>query len=82
MEKIPNTELLIMQAIWNNKPPMSTSDIREVLQMERPWNLSALQTLLGRLVKRDFLRTYKDGKNRYYEPLVSEREYLTNNNSQ
>ena len=81
MEKIPNAELAVMQAIWSSDPPVSTSDIREVLQKDRPWNLSALQTLLGRLVKRGFLKTYKEGKNRYYEPLVSEREYLKSSGS-
>ena len=41
-----------------------------------PWNLSALQTLLGRLVRRGFLQTEKQGKSRYYTPLVTEEDYL------
>lgn len=75
-KKLPDTELIVMQVIWNSVTPVSTSAIREKLQEEKPWNLSALQTLLGRLVNRGFLKTEKEGKNRYYEPLVSEEEYL------
>ena len=56
--------------------PASTSAVREELQKERPWNLSALQTLLGRLVRRGFLQTEKQGKSRYYTPLVTEEDYL------
>lgn len=73
-EKLPDTELRVMQAIWHMDAPASTSEIREELQKERPWNLSALQTLLGRLVGRGFLSTEKNGKNRYYTPLVAEEE--------
>ena len=49
-QKLPDTELKVMQAIWHIESPASTSAVREELQKERPWNLSALQTLLGRLV--------------------------------
>ena len=51
-------------------------ELHEELQKERPWNLSALQTLLGRLVRRGFLQTEKQGKSRYYTPLVTEEDYL------
>lgn len=65
-----------MRVIWQNEAPISTVAIREVLQRERPWKLSALQTLLGRLVKRGFLATQKEGKHRFYAPLISEEGYL------
>ena len=58
-QKLPDTELKVMQAIWHIESPASTSAVREELQKERPWNLSALQTLLGRLVRRGFLQTEK-----------------------
>ena len=62
-QKLPDTELKVMQAIWHIEPPASTSAVREELQKERPWNLSALQT-------------EKQGKSRYYTPLVTEEDYL------
>lgn len=75
-QKLPDTELKVMQVIWRGEAPISTAAIREELQKERPWNLSALQTLLGRLVNRGFLTTEKQGKSRYYAPLVFEEDYL------
>lgn len=75
-QKLPDTELKVMQVIWHSETPISTSAIREELQKGRPWNLSALQTLLGRLVNRGFLATEKRGKSRFYDPLVTEEDYL------
>lgn len=74
--KLPDTELKVMQAVWHTEAPVSTSAVREELQKERPWNLSALQTLLGRLVRRGFLQTEKQGKSRYYTPIITEEDYL------
>ena len=76
MKKLPDTELEIMEVIWHTKTPVSTVAVRDELQKERPWNLSALQTLLGRLVKRGFLTTEKQGKNRYYSPIITEENYM------
>ncbi len=75
-QKLPDTELKVMQVIWHSETPICTAAIREELQKERLWNLSALQTLLGRLVNRGFLATEKRGKSRFYDPLVTEEDYL------
>ncbi|WP_394266857.1 BlaI/MecI/CopY family transcriptional regulator [Anaerotignum sp.] len=76
MQKLPDTELEIMQTIWKERKILSTSEIKEKLEESRPWNVSALQTLLNRLIDRGFLSSYKEGKNRYYEILIQEEEYL------
>ncbi len=76
LTKLPDAELQVMKALWSIKNPASTAQIRDKLQQERPWNLSALQTLLGRLVKKGFLSTEKQGKNRYYSYLVPEDKYM------
>ena len=74
--KLPDTELVIMKIIWNHETPISTSKVKEYLDEMRLWNVSALQTLLNRLIDRGYLKSGKEGKNRYYEPLISEDEYL------
>lgn len=76
MQKLPDTELEIMQTIWKERKILSTSEIKEKLEESRPWNVSALQTLLNRLIDRGFLSSYKEGKNRYYEMLIQEDDYL------
>ena len=74
--RLPDTELEIMKAIWERGETLSTSEVKALLERQRPWNVSALQTLLNRLIDRGFLESHKEGKNRFYTPLVSEKEYL------
>mgnify|MGYP002792508297 FL=1 len=81
MQKLPDTELEIMQVIWKENRVLSTSVIKEKLEMNGTWNVSALQTLLNRLIERGFLSSYKEGKNRYYEIAVKEEDYLAFENS-
>lgn len=76
MQKLPDTELEIMQVIWKGRKTLSTSEIKEKLELSRPWNVSALQTLLNRLIDRGFLSSYKEGKNRYYTVEIEEEDYL------
>ena len=65
-----------MKVIWESGRTLSTSELKASLEEQRPWNVSALQTLLNRLIDRGFLESYKEGKNRFYTPLVAEQEYL------
>lgn len=79
--RLPGAELKVMQAVWGCKEyPVTTARIREILEREKPWNLSALQTLLNRLIARGFLNSGKQGKNRCYTPLIGEEEYLADEN--
>ena len=79
-KRLPDTELEIMKVIWANPSPISTNDIKEILERERPWNIAPLQTLLNRLIERGFLLAGKDGKRKTYVPLVDEESYLAMEN--
>ena len=74
--RLPDTELEIMKVIWESGETLSTSEVKNLLERQRPWNVSALQTLLNRLIDRGFLESYKEGKNRFYTPLIAEMDYL------
>lgn len=78
IKKIPDAELEVMKIIWNNEIPISTSKIKEICDKEskNSWTISTLQTLLNRLIERDFLNTEKRGKERIYSPKIMEAEYL------
>ena len=39
MQKLPDTELEIMQVIWKENRVLSTSEIKEKLEMNRPLNV-------------------------------------------
>ena len=57
LNRLPEAELTVMRAVWRLEPPVPTGAIRARLEKERPWNLSALQTLLARLTE---LRVFLD----------------------
>lgn len=79
-KKLPDAELDIMKVIWNYGATISTSQVKERLDKTRVLNISAIQTLLNRLIGRGFIKSFKQGKNRYYDVLVSENEYITSEN--
>ncbi|NCB63702.1 MAG: BlaI/MecI/CopY family transcriptional regulator [Clostridia bacterium] len=81
MERLPDAELEVMRAVWSLPSPCATGDVRRELEKSRPWNLSALQTLLTRLTGRGFVATDKEGRQRTYQPLISEEDYLAFENA-
>lgn len=80
INRLSDNEVEVMKVIWNNETPISTIDIKNILSENREWNLSALQTTLIRLTTKRFLSTTKDKKNRYYEPIITEEDYVLEQN--
>ncbi len=76
LKKIPDAELEVMQVIWSNVCPITTKQVKDILEQSRPWKTGALQTLLNRLIERGYLEAGMIGKNKTYSPLVSEEDYL------
>lgn len=78
IKRLPDAELEVMKAVWDNKNPISTTSVKNYLDTttEKTWNISALQTLLNRLIERGFIKSYKEGKNRYYELLIKQDDYI------
>lgn len=76
IKKLPDAEFEIMKVVWANDPPITTNIIMERLGKEKDWKAQTVITLLLRLVKRGFIRTEKNGKERTFFPIVSKEEYL------
>lgn len=76
MKRLPESELEIMQIIWSEEPPVSRKTIEEILQKKHPLAPTTILTLLTRLCEKDFLELHKEGRTNFYQPLVSEKEYL------
>lgn len=76
LKKLPDTEFEIMKVVWANVPPITTNTIMEQLGNERGWKAPTIISLMLRLVKKGFLRTEKNGKERTYFPLVTKEDYL------
>jgi len=74
-DTLPDTELEVMDVIWSLPNPVSTGQIKRELDKQRPWNLSALQTLLNRLIERGFISAEKKDNRRFFCAIVKNNEY-------
>ena len=76
MERLPDAELEVMQALWRQeKYPVSSAALMEELAGRR-WQTATLLKLLSRLEERGFVAGTKEGRANAYTPLVKEADYL------
>ena len=77
-KRLPDTELEIMKIIWHNPEPISTSEVKRKIdeETELEWTQQTLQTLLNRLIAKQYLSKDKRGKEYIYTPLVKEKDYV------
>ena len=79
IKKLPDAEFEIMRAIWRCREPVTSPILTEKLRLtlpEKDWKQQTVMTMLVRLEKKAFLHSEKNGKERYYSPVVSEEEYM------
>ena len=74
--QLPDSEFIIMQIIWGQPTPISKTQVADLAEPERGWKPQTVYTLLNRLVDKKFLSSEKQGKERFYLPLVSQEDYL------
>ena len=75
--KLPDSELFIMQTIWSTMTPVGTGKIVELISRSKDWSRSTIQVLLTRLEERGFIKMEKNGRLKYYSPIIKEEEYLS-----
>lgn len=73
IERISNSEWLIMKIVWN-KSPITASEIIDSLRPNTTWNSKTIHTLISRLVNKNVLGVNKENTYFQYHPLVSEEE--------
>jgi BlaI family penicillinase repressor len=74
-EKISNAELEVMRILWQEKKPVSFTDIRIKLQDAKGWEKSTINTLIRRLADKGVITSQKRDM-LYYTPNISEVEYI------
>ena len=77
MKRLPETEFEVMKIVWESNPPITTGIIMERIGNEKGWKIQTVVTLMKRLTERGFLRSEKQGKERYYYPLIEKDAYLS-----
>ena len=76
IRRVPDSELAVMQAVWQCTPPVSRTDLEEMLLPQYPMAQTTLLTLLTRLAEKGFLAVEKQGRSNVYIPLISRDAYL------
>ena len=75
VRRLPDTELEVMQVIWDCTPPVSKADIEEKIYSSHPMAETTLQTLLTRLSEKGFLSVTIEKRKKYYSPLIPREDY-------
>ena len=73
IKRLPDSELEVMLTIWKSGEILHTGEIHQRIGKGRP--IQAVQTLLGRLCDKGFLRCEKRGRLNFYHPLAAEEDY-------
>ena len=73
-DKITDSELLIMQVLWEQGESMSLTALRKAVQERSGWEQSTVKTLIRRLCNKGALSQEKR-EVYYYAPTLSEQEY-------
>ncbi len=76
LKSLSDSELEVMQIIWDHEPPVSRSTVEEVLCQERSLAPSTIITFLTRLCDKGYLTLEKKGRMNLYTPLMSHEGYL------
>ena len=76
IRRLPDSELEIMQVVWQKEPPVSRIEIEEAIKGDHTLAATTILTLLTRLCEKGFLQMEKQGRANVYTPLVSQKEYL------
>lgn len=76
INRLPDGELEVMQALWDCPIPASRAEIEAVLLPIHEIAPTTLLTVLSRLADKGFLSIQKDGRRKLYTPLISKSDYL------
>ena len=77
-KRLPDAELEIMKVIWHNECPISTSEVKRIIDEESNVTRTqqTIQTLINRLIAKEYIAKDKRGKEYIYTPLVAEKDYV------
>ena len=75
IQKLPDSELDVMIALWNGHQEMTRSEIEDFMNQKKKLAPTTILTLLSRLEKKNFVSVKKGGKANLYSALVTQEEY-------
>lgn len=81
LRRLPDSELEVMQVLWELETPVSRSAVEAALTKTHPMATTTVLTLLSRLADKGFIAIKKAGRGSVYAPLVEKRDYLASQSS-
>ena len=81
IRRLPDSELAVMQVLWDKERPVTRPEIDEALAEEKSWTTSTIVALLARLEAKGFLTHEKQGRGYLYRARISRDEYLASESS-
>ena len=73
---ISRSELVVLQTLWDESP-LTVGQVIERVQKAVDWHDNTIKTLLSRLLEKEAVDRHKDGRQFFYEPLVSRDVVVT-----
>jgi len=76
MDKIPTSELEIMQILWREQRPIKVAEISTELEQKKGWSKSTTATLATRLRDKGLIEPAERYGVARYIPLITEDDYI------
>jgi len=73
--RLSETEMEVMQAIWELATPVTVAGLLAVFEKSKSWKTSTLSTLLSRLIDKGFLTKKMNGKVNFYDTNLTLQEF-------
>lgn len=76
-EELTKCETLIMKVVWDADEELSLTDVQTRVneKYNKKWKPQTVSTFLSRLVKKNYLKSYRNGRVFFYQILVPIGEY-------
>ncbi|MDY4078933.1 MAG: BlaI/MecI/CopY family transcriptional regulator [Clostridium sp.] len=76
-KKLTNEEMNLMKIMWELKREVTPSELLLIIEETRgkKWAKQTIGTILGRMVDKGVITCSKRGRNNYYIPTVTVKEY-------
>ena len=75
-QRLPESELDIMLALWNGTPPMTRAEIEKLVNVKKQLAPTTILSLLTRLENKNFVSVEKQGKKISSEEIQDLSDYL------
>jgi len=75
LTRLSETEMEVMQAIWELSTPITVAKLLSLFEKTKGWKTSTLSTILSRLIDKGFLTKTMKGNVNYYSTDITLYDY-------